>query len=276
MWQRQIQLRLFSGAPRWRPIGCGSWTTIVSHSPCRSSALSALISSNSAHCSSVSGLLGALQRVVEQLGRVEELFLAEDDVPVGVEPDVAHQRHDRVEDLRDAAAERGRADVQNPLPLQRLGELADPLGQLLAGDVGVVGEGLLAEGDFLKHRRISTGWRGWPAARPSSTARSRLGSLAERDLDGVLAVVGMEDFERHLRGRAGSLRCSGRGRRGGRPYGRRRRESCRRRPGRGTPWKSSFSSPPSRPASSAGPPGTTSATRPPNSASRPSFSASCG
>ena len=102
-------------------------------------------------------LLGALQRVVKELGRVEELFLAEDHVPVRVEPGVAHQRHDRVEDLRDAAAEGGGADVQDALAFERLGQLADPLAQLFAGDVGVVGERLLAEGDFLKHRAISTG-----------------------------------------------------------------------------------------------------------------------
>ena len=54
MWQRQIQLRLLSVAPRRRPIGCGSWTMIVSHSPCRPSALIALISSKTSHCSSLS------------------------------------------------------------------------------------------------------------------------------------------------------------------------------------------------------------------------------
>ena len=102
------------------------------------------------------GLLGSLQRVVEELGRVEELLLAEDHVPVRVEPDVAHQRHDRVEDLRDTAPEGGGADVQDPLPLQRPGQLADALGRLLADDMGVVGEGLLAECDFLKQVRSST------------------------------------------------------------------------------------------------------------------------
>src|ERR1044072_7205634 len=51
-------------------------------------------------------LLGSLQRVVEQLGRVVELLFAEDHVPVRIEANVAHQRHDRVEDLGDTAAER--------------------------------------------------------------------------------------------------------------------------------------------------------------------------
>ena len=39
MWQRQIQCLPESAAPRRRPIGCGSWTTIASHSPCSPSAL---------------------------------------------------------------------------------------------------------------------------------------------------------------------------------------------------------------------------------------------
>ena len=81
---------------------------------------------------------------MEQLGRVVELLFAEDHVPVGVDADVAHQRHDRVEDLRDAAAEGGGADVQNAVALHRLRQLANPFDRLLAGDVGVVGEGLLA------------------------------------------------------------------------------------------------------------------------------------
>ena len=98
-------------------------------------------------------LVGSLQRVVEELGRVVELFLAEDHLPVGVEAGVAHQRHDRVEDLRDAAAERGRADVQDAVALERLRERPDLLAQLLAGDVRVVGQRLVAEGDFLKHKR---------------------------------------------------------------------------------------------------------------------------
>ena len=145
MWQRQIQLRLFSVAPRRRPIGCGSWTMIVSHSPCRPSALIVLISSKTSHCSSLRRLLRSLQRVVEELGRVEELLLAEDHVPVGVDADVPHQRHDRVEDLRDAAAESGGADVEDALSLELLGESRISPDQLLAGDVGVVREGLLAE-----------------------------------------------------------------------------------------------------------------------------------
>ena len=144
-------------------------------------------------------LLGALQRVVEELGRVEELFLAEDHVPVGVEADVAHQRHDRVEDLRDAAAEGGGADVQDALPLQRLGQLADLLDQLLAGDVGVVGEGLLAEGDFLKHRAEFYRQRRLDDAAAGSAGRVRRpGRLPRVTSTFSRVAVVVEDFERHL------------------------------------------------------------------------------
>ena len=93
----------------------------------------------------------ALQRVVHHLGRVEELLAPVDHLPLDVEPDVDHQRHERVEDLRDAAAERGRRDVQDALALQRLGELADLVDQGAADDVRVVGEALVADGDGLEH-----------------------------------------------------------------------------------------------------------------------------
>ncbi len=147
-------------------------------------------------------LLGALQRVVEELGRVEELFLAEDHVPVSVEADVPHQRHQRVEDLRDPAAEGGSADVQHPLPFERLRELANPLGQVFADDVGVVGEGLVAEGDFLKQGWSSTPMGGEMAsshgrgrATPSTRAGA-VGPLAEGDVD-VFALAVVEHGQRH-------------------------------------------------------------------------------
>ena len=102
-------------APRRSPIGCGSWTMIVSHSPCRPVGVDRVDLVEDLPLLVAERLLGALQRVVEELGRVEELLLAEDHVPVGVEADVAHQRHDRVEDLGDAAAEGGGADVEDAL-----------------------------------------------------------------------------------------------------------------------------------------------------------------
>ena len=69
----------------------------------------------------------ALQRVVHELRRVEELLAPVDDLPLALEPDVLHERDERVEDLGDAAAERGRRDVHDARALQRLGELADLL-----------------------------------------------------------------------------------------------------------------------------------------------------
>ena len=103
----------------------------------------------------------ALQRVVHQLGRVEELFAAVDHLPLAVEPDVAHQRHERVQDLRDAAAERGRGDVHHALALQRLRQLADFGDQLAPADVRVVGERLVGDGDGLEHaaaRYLTGAW----------------------------------------------------------------------------------------------------------------------
>src|SRR5205085_1683332 len=68
-------------------------------------------------------------------------------------PDVAHQRNDCVEDLRNPAAEGGGAHMQDALALEVLRALADFLDRLAPGDVGVVREGLLAEWDFLQHAR---------------------------------------------------------------------------------------------------------------------------
>ena len=237
MWQRQIQLRLLSVAPRRSPIGCGSWTMIVSHSPFEALGVERVDLVEQLPLLVAQRLVGSLQRVVEELGRVEELFLAEDHLPVGVEAGVAHQRHDRVEDLRDAAAERGRADVQDAVALERLRERADLLAQLFAGDVGVVGQRLVAEGDFLKHRaefyrprRLDVR----PAA-AGSAARTVLGPRAESDVDLLGFAVLVHHFQRHRIARVRSRRSGWRGRPVRRPCGRRSRGRRRRRCGRGGP-----------------------------------------
>ncbi len=62
-------------------------------------------------------LRGALERVVHELGRVEELLAPVDHLPLALQPDVAHQRHERVQDLRYPAAERGGGDVHDPAAL---------------------------------------------------------------------------------------------------------------------------------------------------------------
>ena len=59
--------------------------------------------------------------------------------------------NEREEDLRDAAAERRRRDVQDPLALEGLGERADLLGDLAADDVRVVREVLRSDEDGLQH-----------------------------------------------------------------------------------------------------------------------------
>ena len=75
---------------------------------------------------------------MQELRDVEELLAPEDDVPVRLEAGVAHQRDQRVEDLGDAAAHRGRAQVQHALALQGLGELVDLLDQRAPDQVPVV------------------------------------------------------------------------------------------------------------------------------------------
>jgi len=87
---------------------------------------------------------------------VEELLAPVDDLPLDVDADVLHQRDQRVEDLRDAAAERGRRHVHDPGALQRFGELADLRDLLPAEDVRVVGEGLGPQGHGLEHEAEPT------------------------------------------------------------------------------------------------------------------------
>ena len=60
----------------------------------------------------------ALQAVVEALGDVEELRRSGDDLPLGLEAGVVHERHQRVEDLGDAAAEGRGVDVQHAAALR--------------------------------------------------------------------------------------------------------------------------------------------------------------
>ena len=80
----------------------------------------------------------ALEGVVHELRDVEELLAPEDDVPVRLEPRVAHQGNERVEDLGDAPAHRGRRQVEHPLPPEGLGELLDLLDQRAADEVPVI------------------------------------------------------------------------------------------------------------------------------------------
>ena len=209
MWQRQIQC--FAPVGRVRRSAGRLRVVDDDHVPVAVQALGVHRVVGVEHLPLLVGdrLLVALERVVHQLGDVEELLAAEDHVPVGVEADVAHQRHQRVEDLRDAAAERRRADVEDALALQRLGELADLARPGPAADeVGVVGQRALPEGDFLKHarqptvlaqparcrcrarsRRSPRGARGWrPPRRRSGTRRPS--RAADVSASGAPAGVG--------------------------------------------------------------------------------------
>ena len=146
----------------------------------------------------------ALQRVVHELRRVEELLAPVDDLPLAVQPDVLHQRDERVEDLGDAAAERGRRQVDDARALQRLGELADLLDQRPADDVRVVGEGLLADGDGLEHRSAEAIATGVVARSARGARRARTSTVA------ALAVA--DDLERHRLRPAVAAAAPGRGR----------------------------------------------------------------
>ena len=94
--------------------------------------------------------LVALEPVVDRLRDVEELVLAVDDPPLGVEARVLHERDERVQDLGHAAAERGRREVQDAQALERLRERGDLVHETAPGDRGVVRENLVTDVDGLK------------------------------------------------------------------------------------------------------------------------------
>ncbi len=85
------------------------------------------------------------------LGDVEELIGAADDLPVGPEADVVHERDQRGEDLGDAAAERGGVDVQDARALEPIGEAQDLLRALIADDAAVGLDGLGRRGNGSEH-----------------------------------------------------------------------------------------------------------------------------
>src|SRR5829696_8740268 len=125
-----------------------------------------------------------LQRVVQPLGRVVELLASEQHLPVGGDPDVVHERDQRVEDLGDAAAERGCGQVEHAQALEILGELADLLNQWSSGQVGVVREALVAYGYRRQHSApdypVSVRYltsRVWP---PLKSASSTVASMIAR------------------------------------------------------------------------------------------------
>ena len=105
-------------------------------------------------------LLVALQGVVNRLRDREELVGPGDDPPLDVEAGVFHQRNQCVIDLGDAAAERSRRQVDDPLARERFGEPADLLHQPARRERGVVRDGLMSDVDQLQH-----GWLPKPSGR---------------------------------------------------------------------------------------------------------------
>ena len=94
----------------------------------------------------------ALQGVVHGLGDVEELVVAGDDAPFGVEADVAHQRDEGVQHLGDAAAVRRGVDVEDARALERPRQALELGDDVVADDGRVVGEGFGGKYDVLHTR----------------------------------------------------------------------------------------------------------------------------
>src|SRR3954471_7084997 len=92
----------------------------------------------------------ALDRVVNRLRDVEEVLGSANDPPLDLEAGVLHQRHERVVDLCDTAAERGCREVHDPLPCERRGELAYLLHQPARGERRVIRERLVSDVDELQ------------------------------------------------------------------------------------------------------------------------------
>ena len=92
----------------------------------------------------------ALDRVVNRLRDVEEVLGSADDPPLDLEARVLHQRHERVVDLRDTAAERSRREVHDPLSRERRGQLADLVHQPARRERRVIRERLVADVDELQ------------------------------------------------------------------------------------------------------------------------------
>ena len=93
----------------------------------------------------------SLERVVDRLRDVPELVAALDDPPLGIEAGAAHERDERVVDLRHTAAERRGRKVDDALALERLRKPADLVHQTTSRNRGVVGKRLMSGVDELEH-----------------------------------------------------------------------------------------------------------------------------
>ena len=128
------------GTSAYIAAGCGSWISATSQPPDEFARVHLVVVAPGGPLLLAEVLGRALQRVVHQLGRVEELLAPVDDLPLGVEPDVLHQRDERVEDLADAAAERGGGDMHDPAPSSGAASSLTSSIRSRPHDVRVVGE----------------------------------------------------------------------------------------------------------------------------------------
>ena len=95
--------------------------------------------------------VGALQAVVHGLGDREELVAAVHHLPVGVDADAAEQRDVRREQLGDAAAVRGRVEVEHPGPCSGAASSRIRSIDIDPDDARVVVEVLFEQRDAFEH-----------------------------------------------------------------------------------------------------------------------------
>ena len=92
-----------------------------------------------------------LQAVVHRLRDVEELIAALHHLPVGGETNIVHERHQRAENLGDAAAEGGCIDVENAGASEAVRQPEDFFCSFLADDRAVRLERLWGRRDRTEH-----------------------------------------------------------------------------------------------------------------------------
>ena len=109
-----------------------------------------LLQVDALHCRSPVDV-GALQAVVHGFRDREELVAAVHHLPVGVDADAAEQGDVGRQQLGDAAAVRGRVEVEHPRLTQGCGELADPFDDIAPDDARVVVEVLFEQRDTVEH-----------------------------------------------------------------------------------------------------------------------------
>jgi len=88
---------------------------------------------------------------VHALGHGEERVRSSNNAPLGIQAGAAHQGHERVEHLRDAASIGGGRDVHHSGSLERLSQRLQLGDHVVANDGRVVIERLLGQRDSL-HR----------------------------------------------------------------------------------------------------------------------------